>query len=537
MTHRFHPSVRISGATLLVAVALMGCRGDPAKPMKGAVFPLPPNPVQVTVTRDSSRSASATVAVSGGTLTTVGSDGSHFTLTIPPKALDGDTTIIMTPVSTIDGLPMSGGLVAAVHLEPEGLRFNTPVTLRIEPARQVPVEQQVGFGYLGDGADLHLYPLDKGRAFTLRLLHFSGGGVAAGTQGDVRALQQRAPADATAQLEQQIADVWNERNAQLTGGQGDPEFGTKLSNLLQDFYDHVVEPKIDAAKTTDDWRVMFDAVQTAIYYARVSEMMGEDAEALSKLLPIMEPILVHAFDRAYYHCIRKVGGEKEATMLMIITRHAALTIFGVDPNGPRFSQSKIDKCTAGGTVLPDSLELSFESAFEFDISKNTKATMKLGSTLKLYKTGGTTTYDARNWTPIVYRNFDFTGGGDCTSYTNPKANDGLWRVELMVHPDGKIGMTWSFNALEGVPTEQMTIVHCPESGGHPQDTFARWWWACLNQISSQDVEQAIEQGKGYIGLATGMTLFPAPGILAGHIERKDFMCKQAVIDLRLKVLG
>ncbi len=522
---------------LLVALALGACRGERSEPSKTGIFPLQPNPVKVTVTRDSTHSASAMIPAAGGTITATGSDGSRFTLTIPPKALDGDTTITMTPVSTMDGLPMSDGLVAAVHLEPEGLRFNAPVLLRIDPAREVPAEQQVGFGYLGGGADLHLYPLERGRTIAMRMLHFSGGGVAAGTPADVHALQQRAPADPAAQLEQRIGDLFNaERTAQLTGVKGDPEFATKLSALLLDFYNHVVLPKLDAAKSTDDWRVMFDAVQTGVYYARLSELIGEDPEALSKLLPIMEPILVHAFDRAYYHCIRKVGGEQEAAMLMITVRHAALTIFGVDPNGPRFSQGKIDKCTAGGAMLPDSLELSFESAFLYEFS-DTKATMKLGSTVKLNKTAGTTTYDTRGWTPIVYRDFKITTGSGCTSYTNAKANDGLWRVELMVHPDGKIGMMWNFNALAGVPTEQMTIVQCPESGGHSHDSDARWWWACLNQFSSQDLEQALEQGKGYIGLPTGLRLFPAPGILSGHIERKDFLCKQGVIELRLKVLG
>jgi hypothetical protein len=530
MTHRFRSTVP-TGAACLVMIVGAGCRREQAQPTTAAG-----KPVQVTISRDNGRAARASIPVSGGTLTATGTDGTRFTLTIPPKALDGDSTITMIPVSAIEGLPLSGGLVGAVQFEPEGLRFNTPVELRIEPHRDVPVDQQVGFGYLGGGKDLHLYPLDRGRALAMRLLHFSGVGVAAGTQADVRALQQTPPADPTARLEQQIAEVMNaERTAQLTGGQSDPEFAAKLSSLLQDFYDHVVVPKIDAAKSTDSWRVMFDAVQTGLYFARISEMVGEDTEALSKLLPIMEPILVRGFDRAYHRCIQKLGGDKESGMLMIVARNAALTIFQVDASDPRFSQSKIDECFRGGSMLPDSLELSFQSAFLYQFS-GAKATMTLGSTLKLIKTAGTTTYDTRDWTPLVYRDLDITAGSGCTSYSNVKANDGSWRVELMVHPDGMIGMAWSFNALNGVPTEQMTIVPCPGSGGHSHDSYARWWWACLNQISSQDVQQAMEQGQGYVGLATGMRLWPAPGILTAHIERKDFLCQQGVISLGLKVL-
>ena len=526
-----------SATSFLLVLALGACRGERSESRKTGVFPLTPNPVKVTVTRDSTHSASLLVPATGGTITATGSDGSRFTLTIPPKALDQDTTITMIPVSAMAGLPLSGGLVAAVHLEPEGLRFNAPVTLRIEPAREVPVQQQVGIGYLGEGDDLHLYPLERGRGLAMRMLHFSGGGIAAGTAAEVRALQQRVPVDATAQLEQQIADLINaERAAQVTGGAGDPQFSTELTALLQDFYDHVVLPKVDAAKATDDWRIMFDAVQTAMSFVRLSVLLGEDQSALSRLLPLLEPILVRAFDRSYYRCKAKVGGEKEAGMLMIITRNAALSLFGIDPNGPRFSQDKIQKCFAGGSPLPPHLELSFESTFLLEEANGRKTSMTLGSTVKLDQVGGSTTYSTKEWTPIVYRDLKFTGGPGCPSYTDVKTNDGRWKVDLMVHPDGKIGMSWGFNALDGVPTEQMTILPCPGGGGHSRPTSARWWWACLNQISSQNVEQAMEQGKGYVGLPTGMTLFPAPGILSATIKPRDFMCKEGVIDLRLKVL-
>jgi hypothetical protein len=432
------------------------------------------------------------------------------------------------------GLPLSGGLVAAVHLEPEGLRFNSPVMLRIEPAREVPVQQQVGLGYLGDGSDLHLYPLERGRALTMRLLHFSGFGIGLGTMVDLLRLLQ--PADPRAQLEAQIGALIaaDRRLALENDGQGDPEFGTKLTKLFQDYYDHVVLPKIDAAMHTDDWHVMFDAVQTATDFARMSKMLGEEESTLAKLLPLLEPVLVRGFDRAYNRCIQKVGGDKEAGMLMIVARNAAMTVFSVAADDPRFSQRKIDQCFAGGTPLPKRLELSFESVFQFEQGA-IRATMKLGSTLQLNQTAGSTTYDTKDWTPLVYRGFELTGSG-CTKYTNAMGHDGVWKVSLMVHPDGKIGMTWNFRAMDGVPTEKMTIVNCPEGGGGSHDSEARWWWACLNQISSQDVERAMTEGTGYIGLATGMRLLPAPGTLTAHLEREDFLCKEGVIDLRLKVL-
>jgi hypothetical protein len=538
MSHRFCSTVPTGAAPLLLALALVGCGKEPAEPKtadakKAGVFPLQPRPVTVTVTRESGHAASASIPVGGGTLTAVGGDGSRYTLTVPPKALDGDTTITMTPVSGIGGLPMSGGLVAAVHLEPEGLRFNLPGVLSIEPAREVPVKQQLGFGYLGGGSDLHLYPLERGRPLAMKVVHFSGIGVAAGTPADVGALRQRPPADATAQLEQQIADLLNaERQAGLTGEQGDPEFSSKLSDLLRDFYDHVVLPKLDAAKATDDWRVMFDGVQTAMSFVRISAMVGEDAEALSKLLPIMEPILVRGFDRAYDRCTRKLGGDKEARLLMIITRNAALTRFGVSPTDERFSQRKIEECFGGGMMLPEHLELSVETLMEYS-TEDTEALLSAGTaTMILDQTPGSTTYYARGWTPIAYREFRFIRQSGCPRYNLEKLHDGEWKVDLFVHPDGKIAASILYK-FEGIPWEEVRSIDCDGTAKPPEQ--AQWWFQGLNSLQQKLTQ---ENAPGYAGIPTGMTFLPAPGILSATIERTDFnrVYKRGVFKLGLKVL-
>ena len=534
MPHRSRPLVRTAAAALLAGVSLAACRGEKSDSKRTGVFPLHPNPVKVTVSRDSTHSASAKVPVAGGTVTATGSDGSRFTLTIPPKVLDGDTTITMTPISSIAGLPLSGGLVAAVHLEPEGLHFNAPVLLRIEPSREVPIQQQVGIGYLGGGNDLHLYPLDSTRALGMRLLHFSGVGVAAGTPAEVRALEQRSPADAGAQLEQQIASLLNaERQAGLTSQEGDPDFSTKLTALLQDFYDHVVLPKIDAAKATDDWRVMFDAVQTAMSFVRMSVMVGEDQSALSRLLPVMEPILVRAFDRAYYHCKAKVGGEKEARMLMIIVRHAALSIFGIDPNGPRFSQDKIQRCFAGGSPLPPHLELSFEATIiaKMDGDGN-EVLMSAASTMRLNQTEGSTTYYTKGWPPIVYREFRKVAGPGCPSYTDLKGNDGVGSMGLVVHPDGQIGAMGLSIEFEKGPWEEWTRVDCEgKANTEKGDSWARAVNVLENVLTK-------ENKPGYVGVPTGMSLTLPDTILSSTIERTDYaqFYKKGVIKYTLKVL-
>ena len=58
---------------------------------------------------------------SGATITATGADGTRYTLTIPANALLARQVIKVTPPTTIGGLPLSGGLVGAVQLAPDGL--------------------------------------------------------------------------------------------------------------------------------------------------------------------------------------------------------------------------------------------------------------------------------------------------------------------------------------------------------------------------------------------------------------------------------
>ena len=85
-----------------------------------------------TVTESNNKTVSQVIGMEGGTLSTTGNDGSSFVLTIPAGALSMATTIDMSPVAAISGLP--GGLVAAADLRPAGLFLWAPATLSITPS-------------------------------------------------------------------------------------------------------------------------------------------------------------------------------------------------------------------------------------------------------------------------------------------------------------------------------------------------------------------------------------------------------------------
>jgi hypothetical protein len=204
------------------------------------------HPLDVQVTLDSEHSVTQTVTPDGGTLEATGQDGTHYTLTIPKDALLYDVDITMTPASGIDNLPLSNKSLAAVQLAPEGLNLLEPATLVIEAATPIPVKELVSFAYLGDGKDLHLFPLNKNPAdTTFQILHFSGYGTGQGNSGN---LQKYPPGSGESNADAQGTDIM--KNVWLNhGGDFTDEDAAQLCKVLLDWYDASVISDLKAAET------------------------------------------------------------------------------------------------------------------------------------------------------------------------------------------------------------------------------------------------------------------------------------------------
>ena len=152
-------------------------------------------PLTVAGHADTARAAKQTILTTGGVLTATSADGTVFTLTLPKDALLSDQEITMTPLAYIDSLPLSGGFVAGVQLEPEGLRLYSPATLTIALPNPIQPQFETSFAYHGAGESFHLYPLEiDPRQISFNLLHFSGYGLGSGTADDRAALNARPPA-------------------------------------------------------------------------------------------------------------------------------------------------------------------------------------------------------------------------------------------------------------------------------------------------------------------------------------------------------
>jgi uncharacterized protein YjdB len=133
----------------------------------------------VQFTLDEGKKVSSEITPEGGTLATQGADGTKFTLTIPPGALLNPKVISLTPIVFVTGLPLNSRILAAVHMGPSGLKFETPVSLTVEFLTPPSIQHILaGFLFQDDGTDFSLVPASlNANVTTFQIDHFTGGGL------------------------------------------------------------------------------------------------------------------------------------------------------------------------------------------------------------------------------------------------------------------------------------------------------------------------------------------------------------------------
>jgi hypothetical protein len=219
--------------------------GEPISQSSGPGKPLQtPNPLRVTVALDETTSTESVVLSAGGTVIAEGSDGTKYTLVIPENALLSDQEVRMTPVASIDGLPLSGGLVAAIELRPEGLLLFEPATLTIELPDDVSADSFLGFSFLHSGEELFLYPTEvTSNTIHVQVMHFSGYGGGSGSSQDSLNMDKYPPSSAQNQAQQAAASATSKAGGQIPYDE--------FEDILRDWYTSSVKPNLKAA-TTDD---------------------------------------------------------------------------------------------------------------------------------------------------------------------------------------------------------------------------------------------------------------------------------------------
>jgi hypothetical protein len=239
----------------LVLLLLGGCTGgdDPARP-----GPTPDGPVRT----EPGRVVTGVVGFAGGSLQATAIDGTVYTLQIPEGALAEPTTITMTPVSGIEALGLTGGLVGAVQLAPSGLVFARSAILHVATSRTAAAGQRLAaFSANGDFTERALVPVaQEGTQFQVPVPHFTVTGAGFGTTDDLT-LFPTFPATSLDGLFAQLLAISTPFD----------QAGRALAHQIgHDAYHQVVEPALvnaltdadllDAVSAYDRWRTLLDFI-------------------------------------------------------------------------------------------------------------------------------------------------------------------------------------------------------------------------------------------------------------------------------------
>jgi hypothetical protein len=230
-------------------------------------------PLNVTVALDDNVTTSKRITANGGRLSLTATDGTVFTLDIPPKALDTETNISMTSVKSVEGAPLDDGSALAVQLEPSGLFFNELVTLTIVPGKEIPAKNQIIFSYEGSGQDYHLAVVDpKSKEIQVKLIEFSGAGIGSGGDAQWAANLAIQASNSRARLLQKFGEATQTDRKSNLFNEDSNKAGENFDSFLDQFYDQVVLKEIVAAEL--DCIYAQQALEDLIRWERLRGLLG-----------------------------------------------------------------------------------------------------------------------------------------------------------------------------------------------------------------------------------------------------------------------
>jgi hypothetical protein len=240
------------------------------------VFPLTPDPINVTATLDTEHAATYKKGSYTQSVKTESADGASFELYLMNAtllkedengdlAIDYGSDITMTPVSSIEGLPFSQGYLAAVHLGPDGAKLVESADLTMEIPGEYDPSTLIGFAADGTGDDLHLYPAtfssyDGKTIATFNVMHFSLYGVAQVVQNEVEGQLAHPPVDPASQDEQELAPLVHIEPVKVS----------KLEQGLNKSYNRRVKKLIENLDTTSCNKVSNTALELERWLSKVA---------------------------------------------------------------------------------------------------------------------------------------------------------------------------------------------------------------------------------------------------------------------------
>jgi hypothetical protein len=407
---------------------------------------------------DQDKAQSALIAAgSGGKIEIKASGGVTYTLDIPKDALLSDEIITMVPVTQIDGFPLSGGMLGAVELRPEGMRLVKPATLTIQMPVGFKNADLIGFAYKRAGENFHLYPVSaKGSQITTSLAHFSSYGGGQGTQSDSQAQQGRQPTDAESSFENDMGAAMDKAR-QTDGSPSNPE----TEDALRRFFNDQVGPDLKGAESND--QTLDAAIGEYLNWARQAALLGMDDRFQAEFAAAsrsMEKGLKNAIDKASQRCVQDIDWEQGLKMIsrartaQLLNGLNGFSGAGMDLQDIR---PKLDQCWR--------FRLDYESIVKWQLDDNMDITAHVKSQVTLNMREDMTAFDGE--APLEYVEHEVNWRGEsalmnafCDITTDTTD------TTLSVSP-----MILSMNLSTSGPPQIRGLLD-------PGDTTEKWSWVC-----------------------------------------------------------
>lgn len=432
------------------------------------VFDANADTINVDILLDDAQSSSALITTQGGSLSVTGEDGTLYTLNIPNDALLVDTTITMTPVATLTGLPFGSADSLAVQLEPEGLTFNNFVTLTITPKQTIPVDQQLMFTYQGAGQDVILaFPVVDSNEIKMQLMHFSGYGVTKGLLADIEPVRSRIGGTAERRIQSVAAErLGRERQAQLLGSEDDSAGLKDLVDLFDQYENEVVKPRIAAAGESCAAGQL--ALQTVLGFERQKQLLGMESNGMQDILNLMDVVGPVCVKEEYELCKNDHVIHRMVPVWLGMERQSQLLGGGVATEAIKMARDLTQKCL--------SFELVFSSSATFDAGDGEGYDSTVTSTVKMHFSTDTLRITAE--APLVNSSFVYKMN-DCSITSNRgggtfSAIDMGYTVQENI-PPGQVGKVTDMNLIyyPGNTSESFTV-KCEDSPAFTAPASPLW---------------------------------------------------------------
>jgi hypothetical protein len=253
---------------------------------------------------------------------------------------------------------LRGGQLHGVDLKPDGLRLYQAATLTISPAAEGETAQAVAFSTKGGGKEFHLYPLVMEPGLSMKLLHFSDYGAYVGSETDPIIITNEPaefmPADWESQLAQMMAElIRGEREAQLRGEEGDPEFEKKMEAILNTFYTEVIAPLLNRISSDCDFAKA--NIAKVLSWSRQVQLVGFEATFGAQIAAVTDAV-VKGMDNCWREVIQPCVDLEDERFGEVVRVARMNQMLGGDP--AKYNPNDPDiQCDEGCAWLEDAPSL------------------------------------------------------------------------------------------------------------------------------------------------------------------------------------